>query len=591
MFVEFETLYRLLDLPEEADASAVRDRFAARRTRIEGEKESAGSRPERMIAAKALADLNKQEPEVERLASALETQELIAEANAATEEGKAAKAGRAIKKAREAAAKAGLRALDEAVGEAEDSLADSGLVRDTALDSEIEALAVELAGIESTLQIATNAGGEVPKETPATLATLDGKRTALLARVTARKDEETRTILEDMGEKLAACRTAYEKWVTDHARNDAIAALKAARTEAESAFPKATLAGADSSILKKTLAELDAVLAEATPPAVEGDATYQSEKDALKAHADAIRAEIEERGKPPPLPKPPPAESAPVEKSGDPEPAPVEPPKATKKEPEKTPSPVPPQLPDTALDATVAFIPPAAAAAAAGPMAVRKFTLTGPKDARCHVVSGTTVVFGRSRDTDVAVRAYHPSNQAEANRVTRAISRAHFSIFLDEGVPTLADGKKNDDGSWQRSVNGTYLDADTEAEKVPISHAGPHKFHVTREVEPAVPPAWKIHLQEKAALSAEAAALCANLPQLPDALLLTRTDGSKHDILVIWRAADLRDLGLTDVDATIIRQGDSFTLCQEGKVMELETGFRVGGAWQVAKMGELTYGD
>ena len=103
MFAELEPLYRLLDLTEGADAEAVRQRYAERVAALVAQKENAGSKPERMIAAKAIAGLKQHEANVEKLACALEAQALLAEIETAVAEGKAARASRALKNARAAA--------------------------------------------------------------------------------------------------------------------------------------------------------------------------------------------------------------------------------------------------------------------------------------------------------------------------------------------------------------------------------------------------------------------------------------------------------------------------------------------------------
>ena len=130
MIAELEHIYRLLDQPEEADAAAIRAAFARRVAGLETQKKSAGSKPERLMAAKALAELTASQGEIEKLAAALEVRGHVDEARAALAERKTAKTKRALGNARSAAEKSGIASLLSLVVEVGDAFADSGLARD-----------------------------------------------------------------------------------------------------------------------------------------------------------------------------------------------------------------------------------------------------------------------------------------------------------------------------------------------------------------------------------------------------------------------------------------------------------------------------
>jgi hypothetical protein len=236
------------------------------------------------------------------------------------------------------------------------------------------------------------------------------------------------------------------------------------------------------------------------------------------------------------------------------------------------------------LDLTVRSVVPVKKIAAAN-----KFTLVGPRGEHCHVICADAVVFGRATSADIVVRAFHPKNPRERERVTRAISRAHFTVFKEGEAVILADGARLPDGTWQASVNGSFDNDGKPIKQLPVTSPAAAKFHITQEVAPSIPPRWELRLQAAAKLPADAARLRDANPPGPDALLLRRIDGSHDDVLILWRAANLRDLNLCTSDAAIIRQPDGFKLWQDKKLVEIETGFRVGGTWQVAKLGELTH--
>ncbi|MGH8020464.1 MAG: hypothetical protein ACREIA_19700, partial [Opitutaceae bacterium] len=291
MFAEFEPIYRLLDLTEEADADLVRSTFAGHLSGLEKQKENAGSKPEKMIAAKAIADLKAKESDVERFASAVEARSLLAEVQTALAESKAARASRALKNARAAADKSGLRSLAEAVAEAEDSLADSGLVRDAAFDAEIEELVTKLATLEATSATA----GAFPSDFLPALGALEGKRAALLARLAGRKDEETRSLLEGMPARFAALRAAHADRQKRHAAEQALEHFRAERQKLAARAPTERLEQTDVATLRATLAGLEKLLVEPAPAAVQGDDAFAAELAGLRSHADAVRAVLPRR--------------------------------------------------------------------------------------------------------------------------------------------------------------------------------------------------------------------------------------------------------------------------------------------------------
>ncbi|HEX9782300.1 MAG TPA: hypothetical protein VGA56_06150 [Opitutaceae bacterium] len=637
MFVEFEPIYRLLDVPEEADADFVRKVFAERLEILESQKKSAGSKPERMIAAKAISEFKTHEADAERLAAALEAKALLAEVASALAESKAAKASRALKNARAAAEKSGLRSLTEAVAEAEDSLADSGLVRDPAFDAEVEDLVSKLATLEAAVSSPLETGGAPPSDLIASVGVLEGRRAALLARSGARKDDEIRRLLEEMTPRFAALRTACEERAKEFAQERAVAELRGARQKLSAAAPIERLERIDIATLRATLEALEKLIAAPPTASASGTPAFETELSALKVHVDVIRsallrreamavldalevelgagplssglaariAEVEQlcqnagvetapariaaireqiarRAKPPPLPKSVPATPEP------PKPPPA-PPISRERKPAPPPQP-PPQPPpdDLPSDVTIPFVPQAVAPE---PAAVSRFTLVGPKGERCHVVSANPVVFGRSSGSNVAIRAFHPSNQREADRVTRAVSRAHFMIAQAGENIEVIDGSRQPDGTIQRSVNGTFDGDGNEIESKVFSGERNARIRVTREAEPAIPPSWEVRMQRRATLGTALGELRDANPAGPDCVLLRRADGSRHDVFLLWRAANLRELGLSADEAVIVRHKGGFLLWEGGRLMEIEPGFRIGGLWQVAKMGELSYGD
>ncbi|BET66195.1 hypothetical protein ASA1KI_11130 [Opitutales bacterium ASA1] len=645
MFVEFESTYRLLDLTEGADAERVRGVFVERLRALEQQKENAGSKPERMIAAKAVAGLKQHEADVERLASALEAHAWIAETHEAVREGKAARAGRAVKNARAAAEKSGLRALVEAVAEAEDALADSGLVRDAALERELEELLAKLAAVEAAVLASTDPALAPPADALATIGALEAKRVAVLARLGARRDEETRRLLEDVAARLAMSRTACEARAKSAALAQVRAQIRALRARLAGAVPTERIEKLDAHVLVRTLAELDSALAASVPEIARDDADFDSERAALRAQAEAIREalprreasaaldvleadlaagplssglaarvgeveklclqaglesapariaalreQIARKAKPPPLQKP--VETAP--------PVPVAPPAEEKKgsgSPSKPPA--PPPLPpvvsttdaedaDDAAGVTMPFVPKLEAPT---PAECSRFTLVGPKGERCHVLGVDPVVFGRASSSDFAIRAFHPSNPREADRVTRSVSRAHFTIAVVGESIEIRDGAAPPGGALQRSVNGTFDGDGGDIERLSVADEQPVKLRITRETDPAIPPSWTLHLQRRATLGVAVGALRDANPPGPDAALMRRTDGARESVLLLWRAANLRELGLVSGEAVIVRHKGGFLLWEAGRLLELETGFRVGGFWQVAKMGTLAYSE
>ncbi|MGH8021252.1 MAG: hypothetical protein ACREIA_23825, partial [Opitutaceae bacterium] len=286
----------------------------------------------------------------------------------------------------------------------------------------------------------------------------------------------------------------------------------------------------------------------------------------------ALREQLARRAQPPPL-KPPPAEPSapppvPVSQKESPQPAATD--------------------DDIPLDATIPFVPKVVAPE---PVAATCFTLIGPKGERCHLVSSDPVVFGRSSTSDVVVRAFHPSNAREADRVTRAVSRAHFTVARAGENIEVIDGARQPDGALQRSVNGTFDGEGAEIESATLNGERPSRIRVTREAEPAIPPAWEVRMQKRATLGTAIGELRDASPEGPDCVLLRRVDGSKENVLLLWRAANLRELGLSADESVIVRHKGGFLLWEAGRLLEIETGFRIAGRWQVAKMGELTYGD
>ena len=155
----------------------------------------------------------------------------------------------------------------------------------------------------------------------------------------------------------------------------------------------------------------------------------------------------------------------------------------------------------------------------------------------------------------------------------------------------LIDGTRQPDGTVQRSINGTFDGDGTEIESATLSGERTCRIRVTREIDPAIPPTWEARTQTRATLGIAIGELRDANPEGPDCVLLRRVDGSKENVLLLWRAANLRELGLSADESVIVRHKGGFLLWEAGRLMEIETGFRVAGRWQVAKMGELTYAE
>ncbi len=636
MIAEFESVYRLLDLPEEADGNRVRSAYAERRAALEKQKAAAGSRPERMMAAKALGDLNAREPETERLACALEVSRFLAEAAEALDARKVAKTKRALGNARGAAEKAGLQRLLDAVTEGEDNLADSGLVRDTALDAAIDELAGQVAAREASLTAMVSGATPPPADFAATAASLEAKCASMLARLGAARDEEARERVQELVEKAGASRAQFETWQAGRAAREYAGRLRTLRERVDASLAPAVLEKIAVEALCDGVAEIDLALAEPPPAAGGADADVTRERAALEKKLGELRAWLPRReamtalerletqvaapqlpanfgaeidavekqcatatvadatariarvreafakrkAPPAPPPRPPPPPPLPPEKLPKADRGGIKPGIAPPSPPAKLPAEE--VAPD--LDVTVRSIPPAAPKV----FAARKFTLLGPRGEHCHIICADPVVFGRASTADIVVRAFHPKNPRERDRVTRAISRAHFTILKEGPEILLCDGAPLPDGGWQASVNGTFDNDGKPIKRLPINTPAASRFHITQEVAPAIPPRWEVHLQAKSKLPEMAARLRDSNPPGPDALLLRRIDGSNDEVLIVWRAANLRDLNLTTGDAALIRHQEGFVLWQDQRIVELETGFRVGGTWQVAKMGELT---
>ncbi len=298
---------------------------------------------------------------------------------------------------------------------------------------------------------------------------------------------------------------------------------------------------------------------------------------------------------PPPLPpdqpqaEPPPEEPAPAEvaeetspeSEAEPTPEPeAEPPEPSVVEP-------PPVIAEYAQQqapaATAAGVP---ADASFAPMAAQCFSLAGPEEERVHILSKEQLVFGRSRDCDIVVRAY-AQDEETARQLSRKISRAHFTIERRPDDVQISDGSVVE-GRRKRSGNGTYADGQP-VDTIQIFRTGVEQLKLTREGEAQAPPSWTLELTMECPLGASTHPALAQLPTGPQALLLKRMDGLCEDLLLLWGCVNLRTLGLAEEDLWLARLAGGFGLWDGSALVPMEPGFRVGAAWTAAGFDALDY--
>jgi hypothetical protein len=204
------------------------------------------------------------------------------------------------------------------------------------------------------------------------------------------------------------------------------------------------------------------------------------------------------------------------------------------------------------------------------------------------VLCSDRVTFGRSKVCDMIVRAYHPADADEERRVTGSVSRVHFVIDRQADDVVLTDGGPTPDGAWKGSANGTFEPGGRIITRLQLFRSGLAAFAIVGDAHPVASPQWDVQLQMRANLEPRMAEMRDALPLGPDALYLRRTDGRCEDVLIVWRAANLLDFGITDTDACIIRHRGGFLLSQSGRITGLEIGFHVGAAWSVTSLGSLS---
>jgi hypothetical protein len=642
VITEFEPLYRLLDLPEDAQSAAVRDTYARRLAALEEQQASAGSKPERLMAKKSLRELADRSADVQRLAACLEVAEHLAEARAAIAERRGARAKRALGYAAQSAAKTGLDACARAVSEVEDEFADSGLARDSAIDTELARIASVRQRLDATLPPPARA-----KALPAALADAVAEIDALLAApvwaskpsdpaLTARLAAERETL----GALRAALAAARSRRDIEIAVDKLEAAAAAGRFDA--AFPARlaeieTAAAAASydevcercALLRRSfeheqqrraienlLAPLEAAVAAGnagdalTAPLDEvqnaaraaGSTSFDARIAAVRHAIDMARrrsallgaleqaeteaaagafgetfparlAELEQA-----------AAAATMQASLAPRLAALHAAYDAWKNPPPPPPPPPP--PVVVVEPPP---PPPAPAPPPEPAQADRFTLTGPEGERCHVLCAQRITFGRSRTADIVLRACHPADAKEEHRVTSSISRVHFVVDRESDDAVLVDGGPSPEGSWKPSANGTLDPEGRPIDRVRLFRSGLAGFSIVKDAPPVASPQWDVKLQMRAPLPPPLAALRDALPRGPDALHLERRDGLCEDVLVVWRAASLQELGLTDAPACIVRHKGGFLLWQDGRLGGIEIGFRVGTPWSVGSFGKLSF--
>ncbi|MGF1448127.1 MAG: FHA domain-containing protein [Opitutales bacterium] len=521
-----DALLLKLGLDESARAEDLERAYRKRLKDYEAQVEHAGSKPERVAAKGTLKSFEQLLPQVRAEAARLRIDGLLEECREGLEKKRVGAVTRKLAAVR--------------------TLCDENNLEDHALTREIEDLEGDLEDVRLILGIPAGGGAESPGE-------------------------------------------------------DAPVAEAAPPEVPEADLPKEDASESAAEAIAEPMEHAEAHAAQA--PVSEDAPAIEPTPEPEEAAAEAAPAEAAKVIQPPPLPPnlpktQPPAEAepppeteeaaAPVESPVDAEAveeSEVDAPSETAPEPEAEPTLLqpPPIIAEYTPQATAA---PASSDAPFAPMAALCFSLAGPEEERVHILSQEQLVFGRSRDCDVVVRAYAPDEDT-ARQLSRKISRAHFTIERRADDVQLADGSVVE-GRRKRSGNGTYADGQP-VDTIQIFRTGVETLKLTREGDAQAPPSWSLELVMECPLGASAHPAFAHLPKGPQALLLKRMDGLCEDLLLLWGCANLRVLGLAEEDLWLARLAGGYGLWDGTSLVPLEPGFRVGATWTATGFDALDY--
>jgi len=207
---------------------------------------------------------------------------------------------------------------------------------------------------------------------------------------------------------------------------------------------------------------------------------------------------------------------------------------------------------------------------------------------RLHVVSRQAVTFGRSNSfSDVIVRVMATSGDAQ--KVNMLISKRHFTIERDENYAILADGAKQDNGTFEASKNGVYLDEKRITLRDKIK--GGELLHIATSKLTRDTAQWslKVIRQGESGFKTPSAVntlldLCGRTEV--DGVFLSRRDDTTEDVLVLWGAVPLRLVDDSMTEIWLVKD-DAGVLIWDGKAFYDITAFK--GNPHVMSVGKLSH--
>lgn len=213
-------------------------------------------------------------------------------------------------------------------------------------------------------------------------------------------------------------------------------------------------------------------------------------------------------------------------------------------------------------------------------------TLSGPDGELLHVLAKEISTFGRSRDCEVVTRAYSPGDEATRVRVSRLISRLHFTVKRESDDVLILNGGWVE-GRHQLAANGIFAD-DEEFDRLKLFRSGTESIRLLREHHADNPPAWRVDLRMTPPTAMEPV-VATEVPSGPQALALKRMDGLCEDVLFLWGAVDMRSLEWSEESLWLLRYDGGFVFSAGANWVPLEMGFTIGGGWRVVSMGSLSF--
>lgn len=216
------------------------------------------------------------------------------------------------------------------------------------------------------------------------------------------------------------------------------------------------------------------------------------------------------------------------------------------------------------------------------------FTLTGPDGELLHVLALPTTTFGRNRDCNVMVRAYIPDQESERIKVTRMISRTHFTITRQQDDVLLESGGWVE-GKRKPAPNGVFADGQL-IDQIQLFRTGVQTIRLLQLEHTESPPSWQIDLRM---VPASDTCPSVDLPTVsgPQALLLKRMDGLCEDILLLWGSVNMADLQLTDAPLWLIRSHQGFFYSDSNCWQPLAPDSELNALWRVYSHGKLVFSE